>query len=41
VTDPWDVIQHTDTANVTVDFGGETYFDRDDANYYYRAPPSQ
>jgi hypothetical protein len=41
VTDPWTVVQHTDTANVAVDFGGQTYSDTDDANYYYRAPPSQ
>jgi len=41
VTDLWVEVQHTDTANVTVDFGGDTYSDDDDANYYYRAPSSQ
>ncbi|RZN36122.1 MAG: DUF11 domain-containing protein, partial [Methanosarcinales archaeon] len=40
VTDPWVVVQHTDTANATVNFGGQTYSDADDANYYYRAPSS-
>jgi len=38
VTDTWVVVQHTDTATVTGDFGGQTYSDEDDANYYYRAP---
>ena len=41
VTDTWVVVQHTDTANVTVDFGGDQYSDEDDANYNYRAPSSQ
>ncbi|KAF5412376.1 MAG: hypothetical protein C5S47_01455 [Candidatus Methanogasteraceae archaeon] len=40
VTDTWVVVQHTNTANVTVDFGGQAYSDTDDANYYYRAPSS-
>ncbi len=40
VTDPWEKVQHTDTANATVNFGGQTYSDTDDANYYYRAPSS-
>ena len=41
VTDTWVVVQHTDTATVTGDFGGDQYSDEDDANYHYRAPSSQ
>ncbi|MEA1866066.1 MAG: hypothetical protein U9N46_12925, partial [Euryarchaeota archaeon] len=38
VTSEWAVGHHTDTANVTVDFGGQTYSDEDDANYYGANP---
>ena len=40
VTDPWEEVQHTDKASATVDFGGQTYSDTDDANYRYRVPSS-
>jgi hypothetical protein len=39
VTDAsWAAGQHTNTASVTVDFGGQTYSDTDDANYYGADP---
>ncbi|RZN40520.1 MAG: DUF11 domain-containing protein [Methanosarcinales archaeon] len=39
VTDAsWAAGQHTDTASVTADFGGQTYSDTDDANYYGADP---
>jgi len=41
VTDPWAPVQHTDTATVTGDFGGQPVDDTDDANYRYWVPSSQ